>query len=84
MSDKTYTRHPEALDVALELTAMIVNEVNKSSETRSRKDLDENPEDFILNVFERCLHVANDGHVRTAHSAQNDDLSNNAEPQVYL
>lgn len=75
---KQYTKYPESLNVALELTKMIVSRLEDIPNTGIGKDLKQNPENSILNIFERCLHVANDGHVRTAHSAQDDDPSNNA------
>nr|WP_313093076.1 hypothetical protein [Moraxella sp. CTOTU48268] len=76
MSDKTYTKHPEALTVALELTKMIVSGLYSNPELGATKDLADNPEHSILNIFERCLHVANDGYARTAYMAQNDTSIN--------
>lgn len=72
---KQYTKYPESLNVALELTKMIVNYIDDIPNTGNSNDLKENPENTILNIFERCLHVANDGHARTTFLAQNDDTS---------
>lgn len=73
MNNDLNIKNPESIIVALELTQMVVDRLNIDDEdkkTSNQKSLEENPEGFILNLFERCLIVANGGHANTAYKQQ--------------